>query len=172
MLLSLRPVLIFGLLLGCGGEEKKTTIVATSPASSPMILTQTISLDPGNEICQTGGRQVKFFSDLDQSKTITDGDSFLSSLEVCNGEQGEAGANGLPGANGVPGANGGETFRVAAGLELAAGRQICHDMMWGLFHYWPHDPDECSFMFVQNVCYKIQYDPSGYCYFSAEPNPT
>ncbi len=72
-----------------------------------------------------GGNRLDIYLDLDDSLSVSEGDTFQSALIACNGMNGLNGENGLPGAEGaqgIPGATGpaGETGLAGPAGEVGA----------------------------------------------------
>lgn len=61
---------------------------------------------PSTLICPDGGSQVDFYIDLDDSASVTAGDTFQAASVACNGSNGLDGLNGSDGVNGTDGADG------------------------------------------------------------------
>lgn len=79
--------------------------------------------------CETDGQRLDLYLDLDYSLTVSEGDRYMNSLVVCdgnngiNGIDGVNGQNGEDGQNGLDGAEGPEGQQGPQGLIGAAGPQ-------------------------------------------------
>lgn len=90
-------------LVGCGKEGAKGETGSVGPqgpqgANGHSLVSEVVAASALE--CAVSGQRLDIYIDLDDSLSLTTGDSFISSLVACNG------ANGLNGAQGVAGAQG------------------------------------------------------------------
>lgn len=77
----------------------------------------------GCECDQQGGQSLNIYMDNDDSLTVSEGDSYQTSLVACNGHNGLNGSQGLPGTQGAQGDQGPQGLPGEAGPQGLPGVQ-------------------------------------------------
>jgi hypothetical protein len=126
-------VLVLTLMTACvnkGGDSPSPTpgpIPTSQPGAngsdgkSVFVLEEDANVDE----CEAGGVKHTFYVDEDRTSSFTDADTILSTSIICNGVQGETGADsdvvGPSGTNGTNGANGTNGHSIVSNSRTATG---------------------------------------------------
>jgi hypothetical protein len=118
------------LMVGCQSETVTLIpgpqgVPGVAGANGHSLVSETVEAS-GCECDWQGGTRLDIYMDMDDSLSLTEGDTFQSSLVACNGMNGLNGQDGLPGATGaqgIPGATGPEGIAGPAGEVGPEGAQ-------------------------------------------------
>lgn len=90
-------------------------------ANGHSLVSQFVSIDSESLECTNGGTRLDIYMDMDDSLTVTDGDTYEGSLVACNGANGLNGQDGIAGAQGPQGETGPQGATGAQGVAGPVG---------------------------------------------------
>jgi hypothetical protein len=118
----MKYVLIGLLLVSCGKNQTLEVYNGTDGKNGHSLVSQSSNLE-ANLLCPAGGKKLDIYIDLDDTLSVTESDTFNTSLIVCNGSNGEDGIDGEDGADGKDGRRGRRGPRGFQGLVGAKGEK-------------------------------------------------
>lgn len=113
-------------LVSCGPTKESVSVIEGAPgakgSNGHSLVSESTQLELGSLECASGGQSLDAYLDLDDSLSVSESDSYQSSIVACNGSNGLDGAVGAIGAQGPEGVAGPQG-EPGVGIQGPAGAQ-------------------------------------------------